>query len=147
LIDIPPEVQIESTIRPGSVFYFIENTFTTSEEPHYFIVINHNPTTDRVVLLVCTSSQIQAVKRRRRNLPDTTVEIKKEKYPDFKKDSIVDCNDVFVKSMDTLILKLKQNELKLKMEIDITLVKKLRTAVKQSPIVEREIKKLISSSD
>jgi hypothetical protein len=147
LIDIPPEVQIKSTIRPGSVFYFIENTFTISEEPHYFIVINHNPTTDRVVLLVCASSQIQAVKRRRRNLPDTTVEIKKEKYPDFKKDSIVDCNDVFVKSMDTLILKLKQNELKLKMEIDITLVKKLRTAVKQSPIVEREIKKLISSSD
>ncbi len=140
MIDIPPEVQIKSTIRPGSVFYFISNTFTTSEEPHYFIVINHNPTTDRVVLLVCASSQIQAVKRRRRNLPDTTVEIKKEKYPDFKKDSIVDCNDVFVKSMDTLILKLK-------MEIDITLVKKLRTAVKQSPIVEREIKKLISSSD
>ena len=88
MIDIPPEVQIKATIKPGSVYYFSEDTFF-SDEPHYFIVINKNPQSDIVILLVCSSSQIRKTKFRRRGLPGTLVEIRKEQYEEFTRDSII----------------------------------------------------------
>lgn len=144
MIDIPPEAQIKSTIKPGSVFYFIEEALKFSEEPHYFIVINHNPITDRVILLVCASSQIQKVKRMRRSITDTIVEVAKREYPDFTKDSIIDCNGVFERSISTLVQKLKEGDLKAKREIDISIVEKLRKATIASPLVENNIKKLLT---
>lgn len=144
MIDIPPEVQIKSIIKPGSVFYFDEGSFKTKGEPHYFIVINYTPLTDRVILLVWASSKIQAVKRRTHNLPNTTVEIKKGEYPAFTKDSIVNCNEVVSKTLDILIAKLEKKELKLKIELDIALLEKLRKAVLRSPLVEKNIKMLLT---
>ena len=88
---IPSEIQIASTIKPGSVYYFPEQALS-SDEPHYFIVVNHNPLTDEILILVCSSSRIDKVKRRvwRRSFPETTVvEIRKDAYPDFTKDSII----------------------------------------------------------
>lgn len=144
MVDIPAEVQIKSTIKLGSVFYFIEETFT-SEDPHYFIVLNKNPITDINLLMVCASSQIEKVKIRRLNLSvDTLVVIKKDEYADFTKDSIVDCNYVYFYHLDQLINKLKKNMLKLKSYVSEELFEKLRNAVISSPLVENELKKLIS---
>jgi hypothetical protein len=142
-VDIPPDICIKSTIRPGSVYYFVEESFS-SPEPHYFIVINRNPVSDNIVLLVCSSSQIEKVKRRRKLLPpETLVEIKESRYINFTTDSIIDCNNILQKTKEQLIQKLEQNELKLKMEMDIHLVEQLRQAVKKSPLVEEEIKKFL----
>jgi len=143
LIEIPPAVQIKSTIKSGSVYYFTEEIFT-SDEPHYFIVINQYPIKDEVVLLVCASSQIQKVKRRRRNLPGTIVEIERREYIDFTKDSIIDCNDVLTKKVEHLVSKLREGKLRMKTEMDMALVEKLRKAVIQSPVVEEDIKKIIT---
>ena len=143
MIEIPAELQIKATIRPGSVFYFVDETFP-SEEPHYFIVLNKNPANDKNLIMVCSSSQIEKVKIRRVGLSlDTLVEIKKDNYIEFTKDSIVDCNHVFSYSFDQLIIKLKKNELKLKSYVSEELVEKLRNAVISSPLVENELKKLL----
>ena len=144
MIKIPPEVQIKSTIKPGSVFYFPEDTFK-SNEPHNFIVLNHKPISDDVILLVCSSSKVKKVKRRRRNLPSTTVVIKKEQYAGFTENSIIDCNDVFDRSIRELVEKLEQGELKPKKEMDIALVKKLREAVDKSPLVSRQLQAILHS--
>jgi len=138
LIDIPPESQIKSTIKPGSVYYFKEETLT-SKEPHYFIVINNNPIVDKIILLVCASSRIMKVKQIRRHLPKTLVEIKERDYPDFTKDSIVDCNYVLSKTIDDIVEKLSAGNLKLKREMDISIVENLREAVINSPVVDPEI--------
>lgn len=143
MIDVPPEVRIKSTIKSGSVYYFAEETLT-SDEPHYFVVINHNPITDNVILLVCASSKIERVKKRRSDLPMTVVEVKKEEYDGFKKDSIIDCNDVLKKPINQLIQKLEEGKLELKPIMDIELVNKLRKAILQSPVVERYVKKLLT---
>ena len=138
MIDIPPESQIKSTIKPGSVYYFKEETLT-SKEPHYFIVINNNPVVDKIILLVCASSRIMKVKQIRRHLPKTLVEIKERDYPDFTKDSIVDCNYVLSKTIDDIVEKLSAGNLKLKREMDISIVENLREAVINSPVVDPEI--------
>ena len=144
-MNIPAEIRIKSTIKPGAVYYFSDEELS-SDEPHYFIVLNHTPLTDEVVLLVCSSSQIEKVKRRiqRRALPATTiVEITPDEYPGFTKDSIINCNTIFRKKLELIIERLRQGSLKLKPVMDTALVEKLRAAALQSPEIEEEIKEYL----
>jgi len=143
LIDIPPEIAIRATIRPGSVYYFTESSFS-SLEPHYFIVINIDPLQDRIIFLVCASSQIDKVKQRYRICPgETLIEISPSQYRDFRFDSVINCNEVIEKTVDQLVEKLIQKKLKLKTEMDSALVKQLRQGVLCSPLIEQRIKKLL----
>lgn len=142
MIQIPPETQIKSTIKPGSVYYF-EEVELSSDEPHYFIVISSQPKSDRIILLVCSSSQVQKTQYRLRHIPKTHVEISKDEYEGFSKNSIVDCNDVFCKSVDQIIDKLENYNLKIKPEMDISIIEKLRNAVLESPRVDPEIQDML----
>lgn len=144
MVYVPPEVVIKATIRPGSVYYFPEDSFNTIE-PHYFIVINREPLTDTLVILVCASSKIDKVKSRRATCPaNTLIEITPAQYCGFTVDSIIDCNYVLEKSIDQLVDKLKSRKLMLKIEMDINIVNKLRDGVLSSPTVEKYIKDLLA---
>lgn len=144
MINIPPEIRIKNTIKAGSVYYFKKTSFT-SNKPHYFIVINNNPLTDRALLLVCISSQIETTQQRRRFAKDTLVMIKKNEYEALAVDSIVDCNMVFGDyTIDRVISKFKRNELEIKPNISEHIVDKLREAAEYSPMVEGWKKDLLS---
>ncbi len=143
MIDVPPEIAIRATIQLGSVYYFAESSFS-SLEPHYFIVINIDPLQDRIIFLVCASSKIEKVKKRYRTCPDETlIEISPNQYPDFRFDSIINCNEVIEKTVDQLVEKLIQEKLKLKTKMNPALVKQLRQGVLCSPVIEHRIKKLL----
>ncbi len=144
MIDIPADVQLKASIKSGSVYYFPDKALL-SEGPHYFIVINKDPVTDAVLLLVCSSSQIEKVKRRTRDFPGTTVQISKAEYAGFTVDSIVDCNWVFPRGLELLVRKLSTGELKVLPEMDTAIVNKLRRAAMRSPKVEATKKRLIAS--
>ncbi|MBI4333547.1 MAG: hypothetical protein HY673_19970 [Chloroflexi bacterium] len=140
MVRIPPEVRIKASIRPGSVYYFHEETFR-SQDPHYFIVVNVNPADDAVIFLVCPSSQTAKVLRRRRSCPvETLVHISPAQYPDFRVESVVDCNYVLEKSINQLVEKLAQGKLKVKTEIDVSLVRRLRRGILSSPLIEGRVK-------
>ncbi len=142
MVNIPPEIQIRSTIKSGSVYYFSNESFL-SKEPHYFIVINKNPVANPI-LLVCASSQIESIKKRRYNIhPDTLVELNKDDYAEFTRSSIIDCNMVFQITIEQIIKKLAESKLKTKPEINIKVIQKLREAVYCSPLVAPELKNLI----
>ena len=140
-MDIPPEVVIKASIKPGSVYYFPHEALS-SPEYHFFIVININPIVEEVIFLVCSSSQISKVKQRNRhNPPKTLVEISNTQYPDFTRDSIINCNNVFPERIEKLIERLSNKKLKLKAEMKISLVNKLRKGVLASRQVPLKIKK------
>ncbi len=141
MVDVPPEAAIRATIRPGSVYYFVEESFK-STEPHYFIVINNKPLEDKVVLLVCASSQIDKVRQRRKTCPEETlVYIDPTRYSDFSGDSIVDCNSIHEKTVEQLVDKLARDELRLKSEMDVSLIEQFRQGVLTSHLIEHRIKK------
>jgi hypothetical protein len=112
-------------LKPGCVFYFPETGFV-STKAHYFIVINKEPVNPQELFLVCVSSQIEKIKSINKRSPETCLEISKVQYSEFTKDSIVDCNNVFVKSIDEIILKMEQGILKQKNNISEDIVGKLR---------------------
>ena len=144
MVMIPPEVQIRAAIKPGSVYYFPEASFT-SPEPHYFIVLNHSPLVDTFLVLVCASSQIEKVKRRRLNCPTTTlVEMTPTDYASFTKPTIIDCNEVHEHTIDDLVSMRSKYDLRTKPEMDAGIVTTLRQAVCASPLVTGKIKAMLT---
>jgi hypothetical protein len=140
--DVPPEVAIKATIRPGSVYYFRHESFIYSEDPHYFIVINLDPLSEKVILLVCSTTRPYNVQQRRLNCPSKTlVEVTPAQYPDFTLTSIIDCNNVIdTETIDSLINRLANKELVMKTEMAIELVEQFREGVLASPLVTGRIK-------
>ena len=91
--DVPPDVVIRGTIQPGSVYYFRHDEFLHSTDPHYFIVINIDPTIEQVILLVCASTKKFKVFERSANFPpQTLVQVEPSQYTGFTYTSIIDCN-------------------------------------------------------
>jgi len=66
-----------------------------------------------------------------------------QEYIDFTKDSIVNCNKVFVRSSSEIIAKIESQSLKIKSTMDIHIVERLRDAALSSELVERGIKELL----
>ena len=136
---IPPEI-IRASIKTGSVYYFTEDSFSTSD-PHYFVVLNCNPLTDEVIILVCASSQIQkTLKRRSYCAPETFVIVTPEEYEDFSEITIFDCNRTINRTIDDIVKKYSDGALNIKTEMNETLVSKLKHAVLASRQIEPRIK-------
>jgi len=144
MVDVPPEVKIKAVLKPGAVFYFEEESLK-SDEPHYFVVLNQNPSVDVILLMVVSSSQIPKVylRNQNNNPSETLIEVSPTEYPDFTKNSIFDCNKVFLKTVDELIDKVKTNKLKLKSNISSELLDRLRNAVLASPSVPPSQKRIL----
>lgn len=142
-IPIPSDVYIRGSLRPGSVFYFTDEALS-SPEPHYFIVLNINPLRDHTLLLVCSqSSQCATVNRRKRDFPGTVVDISPIEYVSFTRNSLVDCNNIFDRTIAQLVKKRDDGVLELKPEMHIDIVQKLRIAMITSDLVAEELKDMI----
>lgn len=146
-MDIPPRIRILATIKTGSVYYFEEGELT-SDEPHYFIVLNKNPCVEEFLILVCASSQVEKRKQiaQRLGFPsETQVVVTPSEYAIFSKDTIINCNRVFEKTSQTLIEKLEQNKLKVCTEMmpDEVLQKLIKGVLTSSQISEK-IKQMLS---
>ncbi len=86
---IDPAPTLKETIREGSVFYFVEETFATTDEPHYFVVLNHDPVSAKLLIMVCASTKTFHVKLRSIANPNSTlVEVTPRECVFLKKNSI-----------------------------------------------------------
>ncbi len=142
-MQIPYEIRL--TLRQGTVYYMAERGLT-SAAPHYFVVLNRNPLRDRLLLLLVASSQLEKARNRitRKNLPAASlVEINEADYDDFSKDSCIDCNKLFNKSIEELCQQWIKKEVKDKRDLPPELLAKLIEGVAASPLISDEDKALI----
>lgn len=148
-MEISARVRILGAIQPGSVFYFEEETIS-SPEPHFFVVLNKNPRTEEVLILVCASSQVDKRKQAIKRLgfpPETLVFVSPTEYVLFKKDTVIDCNRAYEKAPQSLIEKLEQGKLKVCTEVmDGAIVEKLLTGVLASTQVVERVKQMLAAS-
>jgi hypothetical protein len=122
---------------------YFQHRELTSAEPHYFVVVNTDPIGDQLLLMAVASSKLESVRRRRRNLPpETLVEISHD-YDEFPKQSIVDCNKVFRKSVAELVEDWRWGVVKPKKDLPKELLILIQAGVRMSPLVEAETKALI----
>ena len=145
MILIDPKIQIRATIKPGSVFLFADEDYHNST-PHYYVTLNHEPLSDNVILLVCSVTFDGDVFCNIENSPhayETFVNVTAGQCSILKKDSMFDCNRVKEKTLDKLIEKLSNKELKIIGEIEKEIVDKLRKAAILSTAIEENIKKIL----
>lgn len=141
-MDIPPEVAIKASIKPGSVYYFASPKLH-SAGAHYFVVLNINPITEELIILACAHSESKEIRQRNKhnNPAKTLVEVSPTQYPVFTRPTVFDCNNnIFVEKIEALIERLSQKKLDLKPEMDMALVKQLRQAVIASRLIAENIK-------
>lgn len=141
-MEIPAYVRVVAGIQTGSVFYFEEDTIS-STEPHYFIVLNRNPKTEEMLILAIASSQVEKRKERITKLGfsiETLVEISPTEYTLFTKETVIDCNRAFEKSIQSLADKLEAGCLKVCTEI---MPKEIVTRVVQGVLASTQISRNI----
>ena len=144
-MQVPWEIRI--SLRRGTVYYMAERSLT-STEPHYFIVLNTDPMGDEALLLAMASSQIESVKRRRTKEPaSTVVEIAEADYADFTKNSVIDCNNVFTKSLLELCEQWRKKEIVPKLDIPGEILARLTQGALDSRIVSETDKQKIRSAE
>jgi len=133
------------TIRQGTVYYFVHRDLS-SAEPHFFVVLNHTPRKDRVLLMAVASSQVEKVKDRatRRNLPESNVvEISPAEYPDFSKPSCIDCNKVFQKSLLELSQAKRCRQLRPQKDMPAEVLERIIAGCMASPLLSEEEKSML----
>ena len=100
-MQISARVRILAGIQAGSVYYFEEENLSSSE-PHYFVVLNKCPRTEELLILVCASSQVEKRKQIAKKLgfpSETLVSISPSDYCLFTKETVIDCNRAFEKTI------------------------------------------------
>jgi len=148
MIDIPAHIRILATIKRGSVYYFKEDNFV-STEPHFFVVLNKNPKNNTVLILACATSQIEKRKeiaRKLKFLEETLVEVSPSDFSFFTKSTLFDCNNVIEKSVQSLIDKLCNNCLEIcSINMPENVVNSLIKGVLASSQVSEKNKKIMES--
>jgi hypothetical protein len=146
-MDISAEIQILATIQTGSVFYFEEEELNTTNA-HFFVVLNKDPRTEELLILLCASSQVEKRIQIAQKLgfpPETLVFVSPAECILFTKDTVIDCNRVFEKTPQSLINKLKIGRLKVCAEIlNPNIIHRLKLGVGMSSQISEKTKKMIS---
>jgi len=145
---IPPHIRIPVCIEQGSVFNFFLHAegFGRESKNRYFVVLNRDPKTDSVLILVTSTTQITKKLDFVRNagiVEKTIVTVSPQEYPNFTHDSAFNCNDVHQVCMKDLIRKVEKSGADGYPKIPYGIIKKLINGVRMSPRVTREIKKLL----
>jgi len=139
------ERKVRDLIRKGSVFYFPESTFSKTC-PHYFVVLNNNPTVDSEIFMVSAKSFNDKDIRRfeRNNFPrETFVDIPKGGCNLFDRLTLFDCNSIICKKITVLASKMENGGLQDKGYIEKEILERICAGVIFSPTVEEEIKDMI----
>ena len=140
------DLTLRVSLREGSIYYFTHRPLT-SPEPHYFLVVNSDPITQRVLLLSVVTSKVEKVKIRRKSCPETLVELGPADLPGILTlPSIVDCNDLKEIPLGEFNTRFKQNEIRyFGKDLSETQCKALRAAIHASVVVEAPFKKLVTA--
>lgn len=140
------DLKLSLSLREGTVYYFAHHSLT-SAEPHYFIVVNSDPLSQKVLLLSVVTSQVDKVKLRRKACLDSVVEMTPENFNILTKPSIVDCNHVTEILLPVFNASFAAKKIKyFDKDLPATLRKALRKAIHASVVLTAEQKALVAKA-
>jgi hypothetical protein len=137
---LPMELRLG--LRAGSVYYF-QSRELSSGEPHFFVVVNREPITTKLILLTIVTSKVDKVRFRNRERPDTVVEIAPKEYGEFKFLSAIDCNVILEKPLAELAGLVRRKEVRYHKDLTPEVFAKVKLAILASPLVADELKALL----
>jgi len=144
-MQIPPAIRIPICIEQGSVFNFFHDAQGAgrASKNRYFVVMNRNPKTDTVLLLVTPTTQSEkrlAFVRGRGISEKTIVNVLTTEYQPFSHDCVFDCNGLVEVKMSDLIARIEADGSDHYPKMPDTILSRLIHGVKESPMVSDEQK-------
>lgn len=138
------DLRLRLGLREGSVYYFTERRLT-SPEPHYFVVVNSDALSQKLLLLAIMTTNIAEARRRRAACLETLVEFRPDPSNVFTKRCVTDCNDLFDLPLREFNQRFVAGEIRY-FEKDLPLRDRvaLRRAIHASDILTDEIKALVA---
>jgi hypothetical protein len=124
----PLPMELRLGLRAGSVYYF-QSRELSSGQPHFFIVVNRDPITTKLLLLTIVTSKVDKVRIRNRERPHTVVEISPQEYSEFTMLSAVDCNVVLEKSLTELAGLVRRKEVRYHKDLSPEIFGKIKAAI------------------
>ena len=149
-MDIPLKVRIPLSIAQGCVFNFHIDFDGSNRKSgnRYFVVMNCNPKTDKILVMLTSTTQIEKRKEfiKKASISEKTlIEVSPKEYPTFVTESAFNCNDIHEVNIEDLIRKIENNGSMNYPKIPEQILKKLIAGVKESPLVTEEVKKMLES--
>jgi hypothetical protein len=142
---MPPEklpLHLRLGLRAGSVFYFQARELS-SAEPHFFVVLNRDPLGQDLLLLTVFTSQIDKVRLRNRERPETVVEFGPQDYQPLSAPTAVDANVIFRRTVAEMADLVRRKAVGYHPDLPPALLARLCAAALASPVIEEEDKDLI----
>lgn len=135
-------LQLKLGLRAGSVFYFQARELL-SEKPHFFVVVNANPLLDELLLLTVFTSQIEKVRQRNREHPETVVEFGPNEFEPLDRPTAVDGNVIVRRSLSEIADLAIRKQIAYHPDLPANLMERIQNAILSSPVIEDEDKELI----
>jgi hypothetical protein len=142
---MPPDklpLELKLGLRAGSVFYFHARELS-SDAPHFFVVLNRDPLGKELLLLTVFTSQIDKVRLRNRERPETVVEFGPTDYKPLDRPTAVDGNVILRRSISEMADLVRRKAVGYHPDLPSALLDRIRAASLASPVVEDEDKDLI----
>jgi len=140
--DEPLPLELRLGLRAGSVFYF-QSRELTSQQPHFFVVVNRNPIGTKRILLTIVTSKVEVMRRRNRDRPKTFIEIAPADYDELKVHSAIDGNVIIEKPFSELSEMVRRGQVRYHRDLPRDIFVKLKAAIGESRVVAPEIKELL----
>lgn len=135
-------LELKLGLRTGSVFYFQARELL-SEKPHFFVVVNTDPLRDELLLLTVFTSQIDKLRLRNSDRPETVVEFGPADYAPLDRPTAVDGNVIVRRSLSEMADLVRRKQMRYHPDLPEALMERLRKALLSSPVIEDEDKDLI----
>lgn len=110
MVEIPAKVIVPICIEQGSIFHYklevINHDGTAYKGDRFLIVLNANPKTDEILVLVTITKQVSHQREYIRRIGEdatTLVQISKSDFSRLSAESIVNCNNTYEKTLGDLI--------------------------------------------
>ena len=136
---------IVATIKEGSVYYFVQSHFPSSE-PHYFVILNPNPMDSTSLIVVNTTSNVKGREKfvKSRKFPESTlVKVGPSDCSFLRKTSVFDCNKPGEYTPQKLVERCKKGAFRHKDAISEKVLRQLKEGLEASPMVEERIKRIV----
>ena len=139
---------IHRTLKRGDIIRIKSNPPFESEKYHFFVVLNINPSTEEVLLLISGTSQVQKrlEDRLRTNnndgqyVQDTTRVFPESTYDFFTTQTLFDCNQVHSVKLEVIKRRnLLVDNLSLSDEDTLDLVSKVGNSRLVAPVIKRQL--------
>lgn len=138
---MPAEMLAGSIFVPGGAFRMNFQFADEGMKFRYLFVLNHNPQTNKLIILATATTNIEGRKKCRDS--SELVELGPNEYDELEKQSVIDCSSPFEIGKNVLEKRIASKEIIPLSALPPEIFSQIKNAVRGSKIVRPDIKKRI----